>query len=98
MQIPQGMESANVRIYLSNETLVEWRGLHSEQGLASDNGVAEFLLKHNIDFINIRSNTWLSSSLGVSLLLAFDIDSSQHASSKASCHLGNMRKYYQCIM
>ena len=98
MQIPQEMESANARIYLSNETLVEWRGLHSEQGLASDNTVAEFLLKHNIDFINIRSNTWLSSSLGVSLLLAFDIDSSQHASSKASCYLGNMRKYYQCIM
>ena len=66
------MESANARIYSSNETLVEWRGLRSEQRLASDNAVAEFLLERNIDFINIcikKSNTWLSSSLGVSLSL-----------------------------
>ena len=66
------MESANARICSSNETLVEWRGLHSEQRLASDNTVAEFLLERNIDFINIcikKSNTWLSSSLGVSLSL-----------------------------
>ena len=66
------MESANARICSSNETLVEWQGLHSEQRLASDNTVAEFLLERNIDFINIcikKSNTWLSSSLGMSLSL-----------------------------
>ena len=89
-QILQVMESANGRIYLSNETLVEWRGLHSEQGLASDSAVAAFLFERNIDFINIhikKSNTWLSSSLGVSLSLAFDIDSSQHASAKPAAIL-----------
>ena len=66
------MESANARICSSNETLVKWRGLRSEQRLASDNAVVEFLPERNIDFINIcikKSNTWLSSSLGMSLSL-----------------------------
>jgi len=37
----------NAKIYLSNETLVEWQRLRSKQDLTSDNAVAVFLLKCN---------------------------------------------------
>ena len=49
----KGWESANARIYLSNETLVEWRRLHSEQGLASNNAVTTFLLERNKLLTNV---------------------------------------------
>ena len=42
-----GWESAFTRIYLNNETLVEWRRLSSEQEFGSDNAVASFLLERN---------------------------------------------------
>ena len=40
-----GWESVNTRIYLSKETLIQWRRIKSEQNLASDNAVALFLLE-----------------------------------------------------
>ena len=43
----RGWESANARVYLSSETLVEWQRLRSKQTLASNNIVAAFLLKRN---------------------------------------------------
>ena len=49
----RGWESANARIYLSNEIPVEWRRLRSEQGLASDNTVAAFLLERNKLLTNV---------------------------------------------
>lgn len=49
----RGWESANARIYLSNETLVEWRTLRSEQRLASDNAVAAFLLERHKLLTNV---------------------------------------------
>ena len=40
-----GWESVNTRIYLSKETLVQWRRIKSEQNLASDNAMALFFLE-----------------------------------------------------
>jgi len=42
-----GWDSANTQIYISKETLSQWRRLHTEQDLSSDNDVAVFLLKRN---------------------------------------------------
>jgi len=64
----------NARIYLNNETLVEWQRLHNEQDLTS---TTQLFLYSNVTN-SWHSNTWLFSSLFVSLSLAFDLDSSQH--------------------
>ena len=42
-----GWESVNSRIYLSKETLVEWRRLRSNLEFSNDNAVAIFLLHRN---------------------------------------------------
>ena len=49
-----GWQSANNRIYLTKETLADWRRLRSELGISNDNDVAVFLLQRNnilIDFL-----------------------------------------------
>ena len=49
-----GWQSANTRIYLTKETLPDWRRLRSELGISNDNDVAVFLLQRNkilIDFL-----------------------------------------------
>jgi len=42
-----GWDSVKIQIYLSKETLSQWRRLHTEQDLSSDNDVAVFLLERN---------------------------------------------------
>ena len=42
-----GWQSVITRIYLTKETLGNWRMLQSELGLSNDNDVAVFLLQHN---------------------------------------------------
>ena len=42
-----GWQSVNTRIYLTKETLGNWRMLRSELGLSNDNDVAVFLLQRN---------------------------------------------------
>ena len=49
-----GWQSANTRIYMTKETLADWRRLRSELGISNDNDVAVFLLQRNnilIDFL-----------------------------------------------
>ena len=42
-----GWDSANVRIYLSTETLVLWQRLQSEREFMNNNAVAVFVLERN---------------------------------------------------
>ena len=49
-----GWQSTNTRIYLTKETLPDWRRLRSELGISNDNDIAVFLLQRNkilIDFL-----------------------------------------------
>ena len=52
-----GWESANSRIYLSTEMLVEWQRLRSSHNFANDNAVAIFLLHRNNILVDLMART-----------------------------------------
>ena len=51
-----GWQSVNARIYLTKETLADWRRLRSKLGLSNDNDVAVFLLQRNKTLIDILAS------------------------------------------
>ena len=51
-----GWQSVNTRIYLTKETLADWRRLQSKLGLNNDNNVAVFLLQCNKTLTDILAS------------------------------------------
>ena len=57
-----GWDSANSRISVSTETLVEWRQIRSEHEFSSDNSVAVYLLECNKTQANILATQRTATS------------------------------------
>lgn len=57
-----GRGTANSRIYLSKETLSQWRRLRTAQDLSSDNDVTVFLLERNQVLTEIHASQQITAS------------------------------------